>query len=325
MIGAMTRVAVVIPVLNGELTIARAIDSAIAQRFDGEAEVIVVDDGSTDATSQILERYRGRIRVVCQDNHGPAAARNAAATRSTAEYLAFLDADDAFMPNKLARTVAELEKNRTAVLLFHDAIAVDRAGRELAQSYVPAWAAHAPSLDEMLARWWPIVPTTAVMRRATFDTCGGFDEAFKSAGFEDPYLWIRAREHGEFIYLPEALAAYTLTAPAERSGKYLHSQDLFIRKITERYGSATAGLIRGTRRGYASALGYAGLLAMRDGDRAAARRYFLQGLRYQPADLKCALRLLKTFLPAPVARALSGRTVRTSASVGTPPAESVRR
>ena len=108
----MTRVAVLIPVFNGANTVARAIDSALCQRFDGELEVIVVNDGSTDGTAAVLTQYESRIRVLNQQNRGPAHARNAAAALSTAEYLAFLDADDAFMPDKLARILPEAGKRR---------------------------------------------------------------------------------------------------------------------------------------------------------------------------------------------------------------------
>src|SRR5215472_1245425 len=120
----MVRVSVIIPVYNGARTIARAIDSARDQRFEGQYEVIVVDDGSTDGTARILERYGTQVRILTQENHGPAAARNAGASLAHGEYLAFLDADDAFMPYKLAATVPVLDQVSAAVLVFHDAIPV---------------------------------------------------------------------------------------------------------------------------------------------------------------------------------------------------------
>jgi hypothetical protein len=92
--------------------------------------------------------------------------------------------------------------------------------------------------------------------------------------------------------------------------KYSASRDIFIRRVTERYGAAARDLIRGTRHAYASALGYEGLIAMRAGDLTAARRYFLDAMREQPFDLKTAMRFARTFLPLRLARALSGRTAR---------------
>src|SRR5262249_36121526 len=108
------QVAVVIPVFNGANTISRALDSVLSQTFDQPLEIVVVNDGSTDITAEVLERYRGRIRVLDQQNQGPAVARNAAAAQTSAEYLAFLDADDSFVPDKLARTVPLLDSNQNA-------------------------------------------------------------------------------------------------------------------------------------------------------------------------------------------------------------------
>jgi glycosyltransferase involved in cell wall biosynthesis len=303
------RVAVVIPVFNGANTISRALDSVLRQTFDGPLEAIVVNDGSTDATREVLERYGPPIKVLHQQNRGPARARNAAVAQSNAEYIAFLDADDVFVAEKLERTIPRLASARSAVMLFHDAIALSRNGQEVAQSYVWPERAHAPSMEEMLTKWWPIVPSTVVMRRSTFEACGGFCEEFRAAAYEDPDLWIRARERGEFIYLQERLTYYTTNEQrADRMEKYISSRDLFFRRLRRLYGHRADELIRSTIRNYINWLSYQGLLAMQRRDPAAARVYFARILRRHPTHLKSALRLLRTFLPATVARALSGRT-----------------
>jgi len=175
---------------------------------------------------------------------------------------------------------------------------------------VPPAMARAPAMADLLERWWPILPTTAVVRRKTFEACGGFVEEFRSAAYEDPWFFIVAREHGEFLYVPDRLAYYTIEPPAVRMEKYLRAQDLFISRVRSRYGAAARGLIRSTRHAYVSALGYEGLLAMRAGETAAARRYFIRAIRHQPSDLRSALRLLRTFMPPRIARALGGRTAR---------------
>jgi glycosyltransferase involved in cell wall biosynthesis len=304
----VARVSIVIAVYNGAGTIARAVESALAQRFEGGFEVIAVDDGSTDATAEILAQYSGRIIASRRENSGPAAARNAGVRMARGEYLAFLDADDAFMPDKLAATTAALDAAPEAVLAFHDAAVMDAAGASITDSYVAPPMTHAPSMAEMLSRWWPIVPSTAVLRRKTFDECGGFAEEFRAAAYEDPYLWILARERGEFVYIPRKLAVYTTAPPLARMEKYLRAQDIFVRRIRERYGAAAAELIRGTRHGYAAALGHEGLMAMRAGDMMTARRNFARALRQEPGNVKTMLRLMRTLLPVRLARALSGRT-----------------
>jgi glycosyltransferase involved in cell wall biosynthesis len=303
------QVVLVIPVFNGASTVTRAIDSALGQTFDGPFDIVVVNDGSTDNTAKILERYQGRIKIVEQINRGPAAARNTAVAQTSAEYIAFLDADDAFVTDKLARCVAHLASKPDAVMLFHDAIALSRDGHEVAQSFVWPERAHAPSMAEMLTTWWPIVPSTVVMRRSVFIACGGFSEEFKSPGYEDPDLWIRAREYGEFAYLPERLTYYTTSElRTERMEKYMSARALFFRRLRQRYGHRADKLIQSTVRNYTNWLGYQGLLAMQRRDPAAARVYFARILRHQPTHLKSALRLLRTFLPTSVARVLGGRT-----------------
>jgi hypothetical protein len=90
--------------------------------------------------------------------------------------------------------------------------------------------------------------------------------------------------------------------------KYLTSQNLFFRRLRQRYGEAAEELIHRIVHSYTNWLGYQGLLALRAGDRAVARRYFRRILRRQPTNLKSVLRYLRTFLPLPIARALGGRT-----------------
>ena len=312
---------VVIPVCNGAATIERAVASVLDQRLTSAtatgdrtadrvevADVIVVNDGSTDVSAEILRGFGDRIRVIDQANRGAAAARNAGAAVAQGEYLAFLDADDEWLPHKLAATLPLIDRNPAVVLVFSDATAVGPDGAPSGQSYVTPDCAHAPTMSEMLKRWWPIIPSTAVMRVATFKACGGFVEEFRSAAYEDPFLFLTAREHGEFAYVPERLVRYRYESPGARMQKYSGYREIFIRRVQERYGRAAHGLIRGTRRAYASALGYEGLIAMRTGDRRAARGYFARSLRERPLDFKTVMRFARTFLPLKLARALGGRT-----------------
>ncbi len=305
---AMSRVSVVIPVFNNAATLKHAVASVLEQRFDDEVEVIVVNDGSTDGSGETLRGFGDRIRVIEQANRGAAAARNAGAALAQGEYLAFLDADDEWRPDKLAATVPLLERNQAVVLVFSDAIPIDANGAPVGDSYVTPDCAHAPTMAEMLDRWWPIIPSTAVMRVATFAACGGFVEEFKSAAYEDPFLFLVAREHGKFAYVAERLVRYRYESPGVRMEKYSRYREVFVRRVRERYGDAARGLIRGTRRAYASALGYEGLIAMRSGDLRAARGYFARALRERPLDVKTVMRFARTFLPQKLARALSGRT-----------------
>src|SRR5690349_12658433 len=131
----MSKVSAIIPVFNGEATLREAIDSALAQNID-DAEIIVVDDGSTDSTPAIIQSYGARLRHLRQPNSGPATARNAAVKNAAGEYLAFLDADDKWLPGMLARTVAVLQSDPGCALVYGDLIMVDSDGVDLESSLV---------------------------------------------------------------------------------------------------------------------------------------------------------------------------------------------
>ena len=185
----MVKVSTIIPAYNAERTIAQAIDSALSQDCEGH-EVVVVNDGSTDSTATILEKYGNRIQVVTQRNGGLSAARNAGVRRSTGKYLAFLDADDIWLPGKLKTMVSALERNPLASLAFSDYGFIDDNGAECGESAF----GDALALEQLMSeRPLPvcsfpsgILPSTWVIPRQVFERTGGFCEEFKGAGgFED--------------------------------------------------------------------------------------------------------------------------------------------
>jgi glycosyltransferase involved in cell wall biosynthesis len=306
----MARVTAIVPVYNGAATIAEAIDSALAQSYR-DLEVIVVNDGSTDATAEVLRRYEGRIRVIDRKNGGIAAARNTGVAASQSEYLAFLDCDDIWAPTMVERTVAALDDNRDCVLAYTNCAVIDSDGHDLRSALVGAGVDHAPTLDEMLSRLWPIMPSAVIMRRSIFDACGGFSEEFRSYGFEDVIFWLRVREEGAFHYLPECLVKWRFSlfpSPLKTRWRKPEACITFDRILRERYGISSDRLLAARARANRSILGYIGLRALRDGNRASAREAFRRALQMKPTRVKSILRYLKTYLPLGMARALSGRT-----------------
>jgi glycosyltransferase involved in cell wall biosynthesis len=306
----MARVTAIVPVYNGAATIAEAIDSALAQSYR-DLEVIVVNDGSTDATAEVLRRYDGRIKVIDRQNGGIAAARNTGVAATQGEYLAFLDCDDIWAPAMVERTVAALDERRDYVLAYTNCAVIDSDGHDLRSALVGAGVDHAPTLEEMLSRLWPIMPSAVIMRRSTFDACGGFSEEFRSYGFEDVIFWLRVREQGAFHYLPECLVKWRFSLfprPLKTRWRKPEACIIFDRILRERYGVSSDRLLAARARANRSILGYIGLRALRDGNRASAREAFRRALQMKPTRVKSLLRYLKTYLPLGMARALSGRT-----------------
>ncbi len=308
--GATPRVSVIIPVYNDAGTVARAIDSVLAQTFT-DYEIICVDDGSTDESRGVLAGYGERIRVVEQSNLRTSAARNRGASLARGEYLAFLDADDSWLPAKLELSVAALDESPDCVMVYSDMATYDDAGRK-AQSIVEAVTAHAPSMDEMLKRLWPVFPSAVVARRAAFEQVGGFCEELFA--FEDVHLFLRLREVGPFRYLPQRLVRYSYPDVHKRTNKALNKNPgyhHFKRLVRKRYGRRAGGVLSHFSQRRLHVLSDVGLRALRDGDRRTARRCFRLAIGWNRYRTKSYMRLLRTFLPRSLAAALSSRTGRT--------------
>ena len=298
---------VIIPVFNGEATLAHAIESALAQDFD-DFEVIVVDDGSTDSTPKILGAYSSPIRVIKQKRQGVAAARITGSAVAKGQYLAFLDADDLWLKTKLRKTLAAVETDSDCVLAYSNLIPVDDCGCPVGGLYVTDDVARPPTMADLLRQFWPILPSAAVIRHQTFEMCARSYRQFTKPGYEDCYLWLLAREHGPFRYVPEPLVIYRQPPLIDRLYKYREGFRLFARLVTERYGHAGRPLVEEANRAYASALGHQGLLAMAKGEPRVARAYFACALGFHAMRVQNALRLLRSFLPRPIAMRLTGRT-----------------
>lgn len=304
------RVSVIVPVYNGAATVAAALDSILAQSFT-DFEIVAVDDGSTDGSIAVLERYQPRVRVLTQPNRGPSAARNLGVASSSGKYLGFLDADDLWRPAFLERSIAVLERNPANVLAYTDLELADSSGTPMGTRLIGARGV--PSLNDMLERLWPILPSSVVMRREAFERAGGFPEELTS--FEDVYFWLLAREQGAFSYVDEALVIWRFAlfpAPLKAAGGQEAAGRIFDAMLMRRYGVRGLAHVAARERAPRSILGYIGLHALAQGNQLAARRAFGAALRTDPWRLKNYLRYARTYLPGAIARALSGERAGSS-------------
>ena len=191
--------------------VGRALDSALAQRGPS-AEVIVVDDGSTDGSRAVLGGYRDRARVVEQQNAGQAAAINAGVRASRGEILCFLDADDWWAPGKAAAVAAAFDADPGAVLVYHRLQPV-HADEAPAFGPIPR-SLVSGDLAPRLVRtggWWPFPMTSAVaLRRSAWDEMGEIPAAFRISA--DAWLVGVAPFLGRVRALPEALGCYRIHA-----------------------------------------------------------------------------------------------------------------
>lgn len=263
---------------------ARAIDSALAQQIES-LEVVVVDDGSRDGTAQVLAGYGDRIRVIRKErNRGLATARNIAVDHARGHFLALLDADDEWLPGRLAKTIAALEAHPTTSMAFSDVVPIGRNGVALAPTYLHPGMARPPQMENLMEEGgWPILPSTVTIRRWVFDRVGGQAEEFRGAGgFDDADLWFLLRELGDFAFVPEPLARYRLTPFVERMRKYAPGFHVFTQRMRKRYGEQGDRMVRRSAALYRWLLTVKGLSCLEAGDMREARSALHCVLRYQP-------------------------------------------
>jgi glycosyltransferase involved in cell wall biosynthesis len=202
----MPLVSVVIPTYNYARYLPEAIDSALAQTFT-DREIIVIDDGSTDDTAQVVRRFGDRVIYEAQVNAGLPAARNRGCALARGEYLAFLDADDVWMPDKLERQLRTLRENPTAVMVCGMMNRIDIDGKPLQGIKPGLWPGE--TAMEMLERGTAL-PSTWVVRRSCFERTGGFDPNLTA--MEDYEFAIRVANDGRVICLPGIFANYRVHA-----------------------------------------------------------------------------------------------------------------
>jgi glycosyltransferase involved in cell wall biosynthesis len=203
----MKTVSVVIPAYNYGRYLAEAIDSVLAQTHR-PLEIIVVDDGSTDETAEVIASYGERIRAIRQANAGVSAARNTGIDAARGEYLAFLDADDTWYPRKLELQMARFEAEPSLGLVHAGLEVVDGEGRMLAVMT----RGHQGSISHNLLRLQQDVlvgpGSSIVVPRRVAQEVGGFDERLAPSEDWDFCYRIAVRYHVGFV--PEPLVRYRL-------------------------------------------------------------------------------------------------------------------
>ncbi len=182
----MPKVSVIIPTYNRLPMLKEAVDSVLAQDFE-DMEVIVVDDGSTDGTTEEMKRYGGRVELLQHPaNRGVSAARNRGVLHARGKYIAFLDSDDLWVKGKLKIQTAFLDDNPHYPLCYTDEIWIRNGKR------VNAMLKHAKYSGWIFEKCLPlciISPSSAMMKRALFSMVGLFDEALPVC--EDYDFWLR--------------------------------------------------------------------------------------------------------------------------------------
>ncbi len=301
-------VGVIIPTYNRAGIVPRAIASALAQDYR-PVEIIVADDGSTDDTIDALSAYD--VTLVASEHLGPPGIRNVAAAAASAEYLAFLDADDVWTEGSLSRRMELFEHDPDIGLVFADAGVIDAqaggsTGRyfdgrtELSEIEIEsigddAYMIVSDPIPALLARSF-VMTSTVIVRRDVWDEAGGFDESLQFA--EDLDLWLRIAERHRFAFTRQVAALYERREDSNtRKRRFVTFESVKLwTKHRERYSAAYPRL----RSLFASNLGewayQAGTVAAAERDRALARHYFSTAIHCMPTYRRAWLGYLGTLL-----------------------------
>lgn len=206
--GVQPLVSLLIASYNYDRYLREALDSALNQTYS-HTEVIVVDDGSTDNSREIIESYKNKIIPIYKDNGGHASAINAGFATSQGEIICFLDSDDVWLPQKVEKTVEVFNTYPNASVTYHKIQNIDTAGKPTDQP----WPPYKPIKGDISSRvtrtggWWPFPPMTALSFRRKF-LCQVMNIPQKKNICVDAYLADLAPFFGEVVGIDQVLSHY---------------------------------------------------------------------------------------------------------------------
>lgn len=213
-------VSVVIPVYNRGKFVGETIQSVLAQSFR-DFEIIAIDDGSTDNSLEVLRSFGDRVSVLQHpngENRGQSAAINLGLRRARGKYIAILDSDDLWMPEKLEILVGFLESHPDVGLVYSNGQWVDEEGNSKGVIYGPN---HTETSDpsKVLLNCYFALPSNSVVRREAFERAGEFDETLRTA--QDHDMAIRIAEVARLAYVDRVLWSYRRhgASVSKRSGE----------------------------------------------------------------------------------------------------------
>ena len=307
-------VSVVMPVYQGREHLAAAIESVLAQTFE-QFELLLVDDGSTDGSSGIARTFTERdprVRYSRQENAGQGAARNAGIGLARGEAVAFLDQDDLWLPNKLARQLPLLDQT---TVVYSDTYILRDGGcsrEERLSDHLDGWPVPATLESLIVGNTIPVL--TALLSRRLLLAQGGLTSDPALKGVDDYDLWLRLAASGvTFTYIPEPLAVYRVheaAMSADLVGMASARLALFEKLAAQGTGAQTKALrsrLRRERRVLATELWRRGSSVIAREGVPAGRPDLVRAVRAAPTWWRCWVVAVLLGVP-PILRRLAQRS-----------------
>lgn len=303
-------VSVIMPTYNSRDYVCEAIDTILKQSYQN-TEIIVVDS-STDDTKQCVERYGDRVRYFYQKPKGVSAARNFGLRQARGSLVAFQDADDRWLPNRIEAQIRALQLFPDAPLVFSDYAMFDHSGVILPSACWPhfkLWLDRHRVAGGGLAYgrlYWELmlgncIGTCAVLAvKDMLEQFGGFDETFKTC--EDLDLWLRISTEHPFLYIDQVLAEYRVHSAGLSGPRDTRDMTWALDRAQVREKHLRTNVVPKDLRSRVEQLQgkdcwELGLACLGRGGHSLARTLFMTGLRYRPLDVRMWLYVGLTFLP----------------------------
>lgn len=285
----MTPVSAIITCYNLEWSIGEAIESVLAQtETEALAEIIVVDDGSRDDSREVIKRYADqhpRVRAIFKPNGGASSARNAGIAAAKHRILAFLDGDDLWTADKLARQLPYLERQPRVGLFVGDYLVERRRGEAGQHVPVADFSEDGDALKLIFLKGGPILPSTSLIRAEVFARVGGFDETQRLLNDEE--MWQRIAHAYPIQRTPFVVAAKR--EHEENLSSNVLGRVEALRGLTDKVLALRPDLASSMPARRARIAVMAGKALMGAGRVSEARREFRRAWAAQPASAKAAL------------------------------------
>ncbi len=291
-------ISIVLPLYNGASFIKETLEAVGAQTFQ-DAEIIVVDDGSTDNSSEIVEAVSKNssseilqnLKIIKQENQGVAAARNLGIQKSNGKWIALLDQDDLWLPEKLEIQNEAISENPEASWHYSAFARFYADGREKIKNN--GSADRLKTLERMLSGKLFVPPSTVLVLKKIFEEIGGFDSKFIPSDEWDFFL--KLAEKYKNSYSEKVLVRFPshLTSTAKRQKrKIFEAQKIVI----ENHAKKVSGIIKSSviKKRKANILWHLGKECEAEGEKQKARNYYFEAVKTDPVRVKLLVAWMKS-------------------------------
>jgi len=195
-------VSVIIPTYNNASFLGEAVESVLSQTYK-KIEILVVDDGSTDTTAQVIEKYKEQVRYLYKENGGVSSARNRGLEEARGEWVAFLDADDLWLPDKLQSQMEPMIQNDRVGIVTCGAMMINEEDQMIDQFMIPDYRNRENLLKSLYKENVISGGSQVLVRKKCLERVGNFDESLKCG--EDWDMWLRIAKISEIVFIERPL------------------------------------------------------------------------------------------------------------------------